>query len=30
LRVRRRMSRTTCSAGGFGAGAEDFWLIFTP
>jgi hypothetical protein len=39
LRVRRRMSRTTRSAGGFLAGAtagsratgaEDFWLIFTP
>ena len=30
LRVRRRMSRTTRSAGGFRAGAEDFWLIFPP
>jgi hypothetical protein len=31
------MSRTSCSAGGFGfnagtfdTGAEDFWLVFTP
>src|ERR1700760_501321 len=35
LRVARRISRTTRSAGDFGTawlgdGAEDFWLIFTP
>jgi hypothetical protein len=30
LRVARRMSRTTRSAGVFGVKAEDFWLIFTP
>lgn len=29
LRVARRMSRTTFSAGTLAAGAEDFWLIFT-
>jgi hypothetical protein len=29
LRVARRMSRTTFSAGGLAAGVEDFWLIFT-
>jgi hypothetical protein len=29
LRVARRMSRTSFSAGNRVGGAEDFWLIFT-
>jgi hypothetical protein len=30
LRVARRMSRTTRSAGAFAAAVEDFWPISTP